>query len=96
MDIIELNRIVEEKINPVLAKHYGGAEVTAFENGIVSVKMMGACGQCPSAQETIESVVRELFMAESSEIKDVVLDDCLSDELMNMAKEILSRKRKLD
>ena len=96
MDIEQLNRIIEEKINPVLANHYGGAEVTGFVDGVVSVKMTGACGQCPSAQETIESVVKDLFMAESPEIKDVILDDSVSEDLLDMAREILSRKRKMD
>ena len=92
MTIDEISRVLEEKVNPKLAEHYGGALVTGWEDGVVYVKMTGACGQCPSAQDTIESVVKEILMSELPEVKDVVLDTSVSQELIDMAKKILNKE----
>ena len=94
MDLESLNKLIEEKVNPVLGQHFGACEATEIKDGVVYVKMTGACGQCPSAQDTIESVVKEIIMQELKEVKDVVLDDSVSEDLLNMAREILSLRRK--
>lgn len=92
MTIDEIARVVENKVNPKLAEHYGGAMVTSWEDGVVYVKMTGACGQCPSAQETIENVVKEILMSELPEVKDVVLDTSVSQDLIDLAKKILNKE----
>ncbi len=92
MTLDEIKIIVEENVNPVLAEHYGGAEVTGWEDGIVYVRMTGACGQCPSAKDTIESVVKGIVMAQADEVKDVVLDTTVSQDLMDFAKKILNKE----
>lgn len=94
MDLESLNKLIEEKVNPVLGQHFGACEATEIKDGVVYVKMTGACGQCPSAQDTIESVVKEIIMQELKEVKDVVLDDSVSEDLLNMARQILSLRRK--
>lgn len=88
----KITRIIEEKVNPLLAAHYGGTEATALEDGILYVRMMGACGQCPSAQDTIENIVKDIIMAEIPEVKDVVLDTSVSEDLINMARKILKKE----
>ena len=92
MTFDEIKKMVEENVNPLLAEHYGGAEVTGWEDGIVSVKMTGACSQCPSAKDTIESVVKEVVMAKIPDVKDVVLDTSVSQDLMDFAKKILNKE----
>lgn len=92
MTLDEIKKIVEENVNPVLAEHYGGAEVTGWEDGIVYVRMTGACGQCPSAKDTIESVVKGIVMTKADEVKDVVLDTTVSQDLMDFAKKILNKE----
>lgn len=56
------------------AAHYGGAVLAGVEDGTVYVKFTGQCASCPSAGDTLESVVKEILMSEIPEIKDVVLD----------------------
>lgn len=89
----EINTILEEKVNPTLASHFGGAELSCFSDGVAWVKLTGACGTCPSAQYTIEDVVREELMGACPDIKDVRLDNGVSDDLIDFAKELLNRKR---
>ncbi len=88
----KIKRIIEEKVNPLLAAHYGGTEITALEDGVLYIRMTGACGQCPSAQDTIENVVKQIIMSEVPEIKDVVLDTSVSEDLISMAKKILNKE----
>ena len=93
MPMVEkIKRIIEEKVNPLLAAHYGGTEITALEDGILYIRMTGACGQCPSAQDTIENVVKQIIMSEAPEVKDVVLDTSVSEDLISMAKKILNKE----
>ena len=85
-------KVLNEKVNPILASHFGGAELTDFSDGIVWVKLTGACGTCPSAQFTIEEIVREELITAIPEIKDVRLDNSVSDELIDFAKELLQKE----
>jgi Fe-S cluster biogenesis protein NfuA len=88
----EINKILDEKVNPILAAHYGAAELSAFDDGVVSVKLTGACGTCPSAQYTVEDVVRTAIMSAAPEVRDVVLDTSVSDDLIEMARRILNKE----
>jgi Fe-S cluster biogenesis protein NfuA len=92
MTIDEIKHIVEENVNPVLAEHYGGAEVTNWEDGVLSIKMVGACGRCAAAQDTIETVVKEIVISHAPEVKDVVLDTSVPQDMVDFAKKILNKE----
>jgi Fe-S cluster biogenesis protein NfuA len=87
-----IEKVLTEKVNPVLAAHYGAAELSAYENGVAYVRLTGACGTCPSAQFTIEDVVRAEIVAAVPEVEDVVLDTSVSQDLIDMAKKILNKE----
>ncbi|MBR0600150.1 NifU family protein [Sinanaerobacter chloroacetimidivorans] len=88
----KIKKVLEEKVNPVLASHFGGAVLVSFENGVAFVRLTGACSSCPSAQYTIEDVVKSIVTEEIPEVKDVVLDTSVSPELMDMARKILKKQ----
>lgn len=90
----KIKKVLKEKVDPLLASHFGGAELTAFEDGIVYVKLTGSCSTCPSAQYTIEDVVKGIVLEEIPEVKDVVLDTSVSSDLLDMAKKLLSKEHK--
>ena len=89
----KISAVLREKVDPVLAAHYGGAILTGIEDGTVFVKLTGQCASCPSAGETLEGVVKEILMAEIPEIKDVVLDQSVSEDLLDMARKILNGEK---
>jgi len=88
----KITKVLEEKVNPLLASHYGGAILVSFENGVALVRLTGSCSSCPSAQYTIEDVVKGIVMDELSEVKDVVLDTSVSSDLLEMARKILNKE----
>lgn len=88
--------ILREQVDPVLSQHFGGASLSKYENGIAYVRLTGACAQCPSAQETLESVVKDFVMGGCPEVEDVVLDTSVSEDLLDMARKILNGEVKDD
>lgn len=57
--------IIENEIRPALASDGGDINFVKFENGLLWVKMQGACNGCPSAsvtlKEGIETYMKEVF-----------------------------------
>ena len=96
MDEKILQQKVEEvlinRVNPLLADHFGSAEFSSYENGTVYVRLMGACSSCPSAQYTVEDIVKAEIICELPEIDDVLLDTCVSSDIMDMARKILNKE----
>ncbi len=64
-------KIAIEKIRPVLQRDGGDIEFVAIEEGIVKVKLQGACSGCPMSQMTVKTVVEQAIKAEVPEIKGV-------------------------
>ncbi len=87
----QIKTVLKEQVDPVLASHYGGAVLTGFENNVAKVKLTGACAACPSAQYTIEDVVKNIVMKNCEGVEDVVLDTSVSEDLIDMAKKILRK-----
>jgi len=52
-----------QKIRPSLQADGGDIELVSVEDGVVKVKLTGACGTCPMSQMTlklgVEAVIRE-------------------------------------
>lgn len=88
----QITQVLKEKVDPVLAEHYGGAMLTGFENNIAKVRLTGACASCPSAQYTIEDIVKGIVMENCPEVEDVVLDTSVSEDLLDMARKLLHKK----
>ena len=88
----KIRSILEEKVDPVLSEHFGGAQLTKVEDGVAYVRLTGACASCPSAQDTLEDVVKDFVMGGVPEVKDVVLDTSVSEDLLDMARKILKKE----
>ncbi|XP_058738395.1 nifU-like protein 1, chloroplastic [Vicia villosa] len=65
--------LVLEDVRPYLISDGGNVDVVSVENGVVSLKLQGACESCPSSTTTmkmgIERVLKEKF---GDSIKDIV------------------------
>ena len=61
-------KIIEviEKIRPFLQNDGGDIEYVSFENGIVNVRMHGACMDCINLDNTISDGIEMILMDELS------------------------------
>jgi len=59
------------KIRPMLQRDGGDVELVDFEEGIVKVRLQGACAGCPMSQMTIKNGFERLLKEEIPEVKSV-------------------------
>ncbi|MCX8172238.1 MAG: NifU family protein [Archaeoglobaceae archaeon] len=66
--------IVEKEIKPKLMMEGGSIEVVDVneKHGIVSVRLLGACGACPMSMITLTAFVERVLKSKIPEIKKVV------------------------
>ena len=62
------------------------------EDGVLYFRMLGQCSNCPSAVVTAEELVAPPILEAIPEIRQVVLDTTVSDELWRDAMELLRRR----
>ena len=71
MDVINRIKEVIEKIRPYLIFDGGDVEFVKFEDGIVYVKLIGACAGCSYATITLHETVEEMLVSEVPEVISV-------------------------
>jgi Fe-S cluster biogenesis protein NfuA len=62
---------VMDKIRPMLQADGGDVELIDVENGIVKVRLTGACKGCPMSQMTLKNGIERLLKKEIPEVKSV-------------------------
>ncbi len=80
---------IKDKILPLLKEHGGGIRIISLEDNILTVKLQGACIECPHMNSTFEDVVKKIIFQEVPEIKEVILESGVSEDLLDMARKIL-------
>ncbi len=60
-----------ERVRPALQADGGDVELVDVQDGIVSVRLTGACGGCPMSQMTLKSGIERAIKEAVPEIKGV-------------------------
>lgn len=68
--VAEIKRILD-KIRPYLNSEGGDLEFVKFEDGIVYVKMLGACVDCGALDSTLKDGIEALVMEYVPEVIEV-------------------------
>ncbi len=63
---------VLDKIRPSLMADGGNVELIAVNDGVVKVRLTGACGGCPMASLTLKMGIERILKQEIPEVKEVV------------------------
>ena len=74
MSTAELKERVEkslDSIRPALMADGGNVELVDIEDGIVKVRLQGACGTCPSALMTLKQGIEVRVKEDVPEIQEV-------------------------
>ena len=91
--LTEIETILTRDVRPVLARHQGNVSVSDYTDGVLRIRFTGLCGGCPSASLTAEELIAEKLKEQLPEIRKVVLNTDVSDELIAQAKALLRHKR---
>jgi Fe-S cluster biogenesis protein NfuA len=71
----KMNEKIEEaigKIRPFLQRDGGDIQFVEFVDGVVKVKLQGACGSCPMSMMTLKMGVEKQLKQDIPEVKEVV------------------------
>lgn len=72
MDVQEKIINIINMLKPFLATEGGDIEFVKYEDGIVYIKMLGACAECMYVDDTISSSIESTIIEEVPEVKGVV------------------------
>jgi len=60
------------QIRPMLEADGGGVELVDFTEGVVTVRLLGACGGCPMSTMTLQGGIERILKEQMPEVKEVV------------------------
>lgn len=60
-----------DKIRPSLQADGGDVELVDYKDGIVTVRLKGACAGCPMSQMTLKNGIEKMLMEHLPEVKAV-------------------------
>ncbi|GEB34562.1 Fe-S cluster biogenesis protein NfuA [Brevibacillus sp. 1238] len=71
MDMMDQVQEVLDKLRPYLQRDGGDVQLVDVEEGIVKLRLMGACGSCPSSTITLKAGIERALVEEIPGIKEV-------------------------
>lgn len=66
--------VIDEYIKPGIEMDGGNIEFISYEDGVVTVSLLGACRTCSSATYTLQAGVQRILSSMIPEVKEVVQD----------------------
>lgn len=69
--VSQIEKVIEERIRPALQMDGGDIEFIGYENGVVKVRLQGACVGCPGAAATLKHGVESLLKSEVDGVESV-------------------------
>lgn len=88
----EIESILDEKVRPELARHGGDIQIESYADGVLSVRLLGQCCGCPSAEFTMQDIVEEEIQKVFPQIHQIQLSTGVSDSLIEEARAILKKR----
>jgi Fe-S cluster biogenesis protein NfuA len=71
MSLEERVQEVLDKLRPFLQRDGGDCELMGVEDGIVKLKLLGACGSCPASTMTLKAGIERALTEEIPEVTEV-------------------------
>ena len=69
--IQQVKEVIETQVRPALQSDGGDIELIDVEDGIVKVRLVGACAHCPSSTMTLYQGVEKMLMDAIPEVKGI-------------------------
>ena len=68
---IDIEKIIDEKVRPAVARDGGDIIFENFDKGIVYLTLRGACAGCPSSTATLKQGIENLLKHYFPEVKEI-------------------------
>lgn len=88
----EIEAVLDEHVRPLLRTHGGDMEIVDVEDGVVRFKLKGKCAGCPAADLTTEELIQTSLIEHLPQIKQAILVQDISEDLLNEARAILKMR----
>lgn len=69
--IDQIQELLDERIRPAVAQDGGDIEFDDFSNGVLYLRMRGACAGCPSATMTLKAGIENMMKHYIPEVQEV-------------------------
>lgn len=69
--ISRIKEVIESEIRPALQSDGGDIELVDVEDGIVKVRLVGACAHCPSSAMTLYDGVEKMLIEKIPGVKGI-------------------------
>ncbi len=63
-----------DEVRPYLVAHGGGVELLGIEEGVVRLRLEGACNGCPSSALTLTTAVEDAIMRAAPDVERIVAE----------------------
>lgn len=70
--LVDQIKLVLQDLKPIIARDGGDIEFVDFNDGVVYVRLAGACVGCPSSYFTLKMGVEEALKAQISQVREVM------------------------
>ncbi len=70
--VTKIKTILDNEIRPAIAMDGGDCEFIGYEDGILSLRMQGACSNCPSSVMTLKMGIENRLKEEIPDLKEVI------------------------
>lgn len=88
----KIEDVLDQYVRPQLSQHYGDVKIVSFNEGVLKIKLIGQCSNCPSAKFTVEDFIEKELREKLPEVEKVVLIEGVSDELLEFARKVLKKE----
>jgi len=89
----KLQAIIDGEVRPALQAHGGDIELVEFADGVLKVRLKGACAGCPGAQQPLADVVAAALREAAPEVREIVPVFDINEDLIRQALAILRKGR---
>ncbi len=70
--VMRIRRLLDEEVRPAVARDGGDIVFAGFREGVVELRMRGACSGCPSATATLKLAIESRLREEIPEVREVM------------------------
>lgn len=68
----QIRELLDAHVRPAVARDGGDITLFGYEDGVVTLRLQGACGSCPSSTFTLKMGVENLLKTHIPEVREVV------------------------